>query len=164
MASQPYAVVSSGNVTNIVQWDGVTPYSAGTGNTLVSAVGQPNAQIGGTYSGGVFTAPAAPPAALGVIFTNSPTNGSTINLPAMAPQPGPQTLYVILQPASALASLTLNLPPAPNDGSELIIFCTKAVTSLTLTGGTVNNAPTSLPALTQVSIIWSAQFSVWFQL
>jgi hypothetical protein len=158
-----YARVSSTTVTNMVQWDGVTPYDVSP-DTLVLATGQPNAQVGGTYIGGVFTAPSAPPAALGVVFTNSPSSGATVNIPNMAPQIGPQTLYAILQPAATLAALTLNLPSPPNDGSILIIFCTKAVTALTLIGGTVNNAPTSLVALAQMNIIWSQQFNVWFQL
>jgi hypothetical protein len=158
-----YARISAGTVTDMVQWDGVAPYNV-TPDTLVLATGQPNAQIGGTWNGSVFTAPSTPAAALGVVFTNSPTSGATINLPNMAPQVGPQTLYAVLQPAGTLASLTLNLPAAPNDGSILTIFCTKAVTALTLIGGTVNNAPTSLVALAQVNIIWSQQFNVWFQL
>ena len=53
-----YAVVSpAGAVLNLVNWDGKTAYDV-TPNTLVAASGQPNAQIGGTYAGGVFTPPA----------------------------------------------------------------------------------------------------------
>jgi hypothetical protein len=53
-----YAVVSpSGSVLNLVTWDGQTTYNVAP-NTLVAATGQPNAEIGGTYLNGVFTAPA----------------------------------------------------------------------------------------------------------
>lgn len=56
-----YALVDSSNtVKGIVLWDGVTQYDT-PGYTKVPASGQPNAQIGGTYTNGVFTAPVAPP-------------------------------------------------------------------------------------------------------
>jgi hypothetical protein len=167
MTSQVYALVNISNtVINMVQWDGVIPYNVAP-NTLISAVGQPNAQVGGTYIGGVFTPPSAPAPQQGQVFVNSPTNGAAIPLPNPPSNPGggPQTLYVILEPASTLAALTLTMPVGPvNDGTILVLFSTKAVTALTLTGATVNNAPTALVALTQVNIIWSQQYGVWFQL
>ena len=54
-----YALVSpTGIVLNLGGWDGKADPSP---NTLIDATGQPNAQIGGTYTNGVFTAPVAPP-------------------------------------------------------------------------------------------------------
>jgi hypothetical protein len=51
-----YAVIdSNGNVTNMVEWDGVTQWTPGTGFTAVPATA--NASIGGTYSNGQFTLP-----------------------------------------------------------------------------------------------------------
>jgi hypothetical protein len=167
MASQPYAVVNTAStiVQNIVQWDGVSSFPPPSGCTLVSAVSQPNAQIGGTYVGGVFTAPAAPAAQQGQVFINSPTSGATVPIPNPPPAPGTQTLYVILEPAAALTSLVLALPPLqPNDGTVLTLFSTRNISNLTFSGGTVNNAPTSLTALTQYNIIWSSQYNVYFQL
>jgi hypothetical protein len=61
MSVQKYADVLAGVVTNIVLWDGVTAYTPPDGGTLVLCSGNPAAQAGGTYVGGVFTAPAAPP-------------------------------------------------------------------------------------------------------
>jgi len=165
MALTIYAVVAPGGaIVNLVEWDGVTPYSVAP-NSLVSAVGQPNAQIGGTYIGGVFTAPVTPPAPQGIIFLNSPSTGAVLALPN-APQPQAK-LYAILEPAAALAALTLDLGNNPQDGDTLYIFCTKNVTTLTVTpapGAVINNAPTSLTALVLVTIIYSAQYSAWFQL
>lgn len=49
----PYAVIDpSGNVLNIVAWDGVTPYDV-TPNILVLATS--TAQIGGMYLSGIFS-------------------------------------------------------------------------------------------------------------
>jgi hypothetical protein len=59
--SSLYALIDSSNIVqNLFTWDGVTQYDT-PGYTKVPASGQPNAQIGGTYTNGVFTAPVAPP-------------------------------------------------------------------------------------------------------
>jgi hypothetical protein len=165
MTLQVYAVVTPGTVViNLVEWDGVSTFNVSP-NTLVLATGQPNAQIGGTYSGGVFTPPSAPQTPQGCIFVNSPVSGATVPLPTPAPQSGPQLLYAILQPAGTLAALTLTMPPGTvNDGTIVTLYATHAITALTLNGATVNNAPASLLALTQYDIIWSSQYNVWFHL
>ena len=49
-----YAVVESGNVTNVIEWDGSSPHADSA--TFVSAEGEANAQIGAF----AYTAPAAP--------------------------------------------------------------------------------------------------------
>ena len=56
-----YAVVESGTVTNVIEWDG-SPHADSA--TFVAADGEANAQIGATYNGSAFayTAP-TPPAA-----------------------------------------------------------------------------------------------------
>jgi hypothetical protein len=53
--TQTYAVVDeSGLVTNLVLWDGETPYDLSP-NSLVLTNEDPAAQIGGSYADGVFT-------------------------------------------------------------------------------------------------------------
>lgn len=164
--SSPYALVNTSNVViNMVQWDGVTTFNAAP-NTLVLATGQPNAQIGGTYVGGVFTAPAAPTTPQGIIFQNSPTSGATVPLPN-APQPQ-ASLNVYLQPAAPLAALTLNFPPSPRDNDKLALYTTQAITALTCVpqqGATIPNAPTTLAAGVAgiQSFTWSQQLGLWFQ-
>ena len=50
-----YAVIdSSGNVVNVIVWDGITPYNPGAGLTLVQS---DTAARGDTYLEGVFSAP-----------------------------------------------------------------------------------------------------------
>jgi hypothetical protein len=159
-------VTPQGLVVNLVEWDGVAPYNV-TPNTLVAATGQPNAQIGGTYLGGVFTAPPTPALAQGILFLNSPASGASIALPS-APQPQ-ATLYAILQPAAALGALTLTASPTPEDGDELYVLSTKAIAAVTFTpspGQSLINIPTPLALAAGVSVhcTWSAQLGAWFRL
>lgn len=52
-----YAVINSGNVINVVEWDGVSSFNPGAGNTLVqSNVAGP----GWTYNGTTFMPPTPP--------------------------------------------------------------------------------------------------------
>lgn len=46
-----YAVVESGTVTNIVEWDGSAPHADSSGWVLATA----DTEIGGTYNGSSFT-------------------------------------------------------------------------------------------------------------
>lgn len=169
MSVQLYAIVSpAGNVLNLIDWDGVSPYNAAP-NTLVLAVGQPNAQIGGTYLNGVFTAPAAPPTPQGIIFLNSPATGANIQLPAAVALGGVgyAKLYVILEPAGALAALTLTAPINPADGDDYYILSTKAVTAFTWAlnpGQLLVNAPTALAAGVSQRLTYSAQYNTFFKL
>lgn len=161
MSSQLYALVNTSTVViNMVQWDGVTPYNVSP-NTLVLATGQPNAQIGGTYVGGVFTAPSAPAASQGIIFSNSPVTGATVPLPN-APQPQAK-LYAYLQPAATLATLTLTMPPSPQDGDVLNLLSSKTITLLTMTP-TFQGAPTTLVlgAAGALQFTYSTQLGNWF--
>jgi hypothetical protein len=59
---QTYAIIdATGLVTNLVLWDGETPYDVSP-NILVATNADPLAQIGGSYANGVFTpAPVAAP-------------------------------------------------------------------------------------------------------
>jgi hypothetical protein len=162
---QPYAIINSfGLVLNIVLWDGVSPFNPGGGVTLVATGGNPNAQIGGTYISGVWT-PSTVVAPQGIVYLTIPTSGSTVVLPN-APQPQ-NILYVIMEPAAALASLAIDMPPAPIDGCQVILYSTRSVTALTCVpegGQVVNNGPSSLTALVPATLTFSAQYSAWFSL
>ena len=164
---QLYAIVNSGGtVVNLTQWDGVTPFNVSP-NTAVLAQGQPNAQIGGTYNSTthVFTAPAAPTPAQGIIFENSPIAAANIALPN-APQPQ-ATLVVYLTPAATLATLTIILPAAPADNDQTIVVSSKAVTAVTwgvATGVALLNTPAAIVAGTPVYLRYSAQYNTWFRL
>ena len=56
-----YAMIDAeGNVTNICEWDGESEWSIQDGIALVECDDDPDAERGGTYSGGVFTRAQAP--------------------------------------------------------------------------------------------------------
>lgn len=85
-----YALVNNGTVVNVIEWDGVSPYSPPSGSTVVPVSG--NVGIGWSYTNGTFTAPAAPTPtpdqqyaqvlASGVVVACAP--GSTVCASAMA--------------------------------------------------------------------------------
>lgn len=161
-----YALVAPGGaIINMVNWDGSALFNVSP-NTLVAAAGNAAAQIGGTYLTGVFTAPSAPAPPQGIIFVNSPASGATVALPN-APQPQAK-LYAYLQPAGALASLTLVMPPNPQDGDVLNLLSSKAVTTLTMqpaTGQVFVGPPTTLAAgaAGALQMTYSSQLGGWFQ-
>ena len=161
-----YAVVSSGGiVVNIVQWDGVTPYTPPAGDTLVLATA--TAQIGGTYNAGIFTVPGAPTPTQGIVFQIvNPSAGSTVQLPNdMQPQ---AIQYDYIQPAATLTSLNLDLPISPADGDNVILISTKNITTLNLIAapgqGEINIVAGTLTAGISQHLTWSAQLSAWFKL
>lgn len=53
-----YAVISAGDVVNVVQWDGVSDWDAPVGTQLVQS---DVAAVGWSFKSGKFTAPPAPP-------------------------------------------------------------------------------------------------------
>lgn len=60
MTVSNYALVESGSVINIIEWDGVTPYTLPSGTTAVVIPSGTMVVIGATYANGVFTNPASP--------------------------------------------------------------------------------------------------------
>lgn len=82
-------------------------------------------------------------------LVETPATGFTIS-------PGSRITKVILRPAGGLASGTLNMPEAPDDGQVLVLVSTQAVAALTqqsLSGVTIVGALTALVA--NVPGIWS---------
>jgi hypothetical protein len=168
MALQTYAIVNPSNIViNMVVWDGTSTYNVAP-NTLVLAQGNANAQIGGTYIGGVFTPPSAPPVT-GIFFLNSPSAGANLSVPSpVSPINGAfRKLYVWLNPAGSLLTLTLTLPANPQDGDDYYLKSSQNITALTLTlpaGTTLFNFsnPSAIVAQTGYHIVYSAQLSAWF--
>ena len=57
-----YVIIQSSAVVNVVEWDGVRPYSPGEGLTIVLLSSLPaGATIGWTETDGVWSAPPTPP-------------------------------------------------------------------------------------------------------
>lgn len=57
-----YAIVQSGNVVDVVVWDGVTEWAPPIGTTAVQIPDGAYVGIGSTYDGTTFSAPPQPPA------------------------------------------------------------------------------------------------------
>lgn len=86
------------------------------------------------------------------IFT--PTTGGTITII--------NKQYNIVNPAGALLALTVNLPASPNDNDVVIIKFTKAVTTVTYSGGTISDSLIS-PVAGGVSILtYDSGTSTWY--
>jgi hypothetical protein len=151
-----YAVVNASNVvTDLVQWDGVSPYSVSPSTLVLAGVG---AAIGGTYLAGVFTPPAPPAVPTDVVYSVSPATGATVTLPnAAAPW---QKMILYLTPATLIAALTIQMPPSPQNGDALIIVSTKTVTLITYSPA-VANAPATIALGSSIRMTYSAILGLW---
>jgi len=84
-----------------------------------------------------------------------PTTGQTIS-------PTANCGLAIVDPAGTLAALTVALPSGPAEGQFFQLFTTKALTALTLSGGTVVGAPATLAANASVTFQYSTVTSKWY--
>ena len=84
----------------------------------------------------------------------APLTGVTITV-------GPNIGQLVINPAGAIAALTVALPASPSNGDPLTLSFTKAVTSVTLSGGTVVGAITSAAAASFASYVYSSGAAAW---
>lgn len=71
---------------------------------------------------------------------------------------------LLLNPAGTLATLTVALPGSPANGDVVEIGCSQVVTLLTISGGTVIGALTSLAVGGFASYCYSSTASTWFRI
>ncbi len=90
---------------------------------------------------------------------NVPATGTTINLPNF----DSMELIVFLNPASTLATLTINMPSAA-DGQKVSIMTSQVLTLLTLGGGTILSTLTTLGINAFATYAYSATSAIWFRL
>jgi hypothetical protein len=91
-----------------------------------------------------------------VNFTQ-PTTGSTV-----VNDPGAKS--VVLGQNSALASLSVTLPPYPSDGDLFAVYTQTAITSFTVNssdGSSVFNIPSSMNATQAFTLQYNLQFNFW---
>lgn len=74
------------------------------------------------------------------------------------------SVYLLLTPAAGYAAGTIVLPSAPVDGQEVVVSTTQAVTALTVNGGTVNGAPTTLAANGFFHLRYDGVFKAWYRI
>lgn len=80
---------------------------------------------------------------------------------------GPESTWLVLTPVAGYAAGTIVLPPVATcvEGQELVVNCTQAVTTLTVSGngGTVTGAPTTLAANGFFRLRFEPVAKVWYR-
>lgn len=93
--------------------------------------------------------------------TEIPLTGDTITF-------NNKTSNLLINPAGSLASLTINLPNAPEDGQKITIVSSQAVTSLTVaapnTNGLLGGSIGSLTAGESEELIYESSGLFWYKL
>lgn len=102
----------------------------------------------------MITQYAAPNASGFSVLIDPPTDGAS--------------MFLLLTPAAGYAAGTITLPVKAEcqDGQELLVSCTQAVTALTVAGNgaTVNGAPTTLAANAFFRLRFDAVFGAWYRI
>lgn len=78
-----------------------------------------------------------------------PTTGQTVTIPNTL---GDQV--IVIAPATDLAALTIAWPTTPYDGQAIRILCTKNVTAVSHSGGTLNRSVASIPATGDMNFVY----------
>ena len=75
------------------------------------------------------------------------------------------SVWLLLTPAAGYAAGTIVLPASALDGQEILVSCTQAVTTLTVSGNghTVNGAPTALAANSFFRLRYDGVFAAWYR-
>jgi hypothetical protein len=73
----------------------------------------------------------------------SPATGATVTI---SPPAAGGNVFLRLSPSGTLATLTITLPSGPVDKQYIRVFSTQIITALTVNGGTINGAPTTMAA------------------
>lgn len=87
----------------------------------------------------------------------APTTGSTINMNDHG------NLTIIINPSGSLLALTLALNGSPQNGDTVSLASSQAVTTFSMTGGTVIGALTTLAIATFASYTYSSDAAKWFR-
>ncbi len=87
----------------------------------------------------------------------TPTTGSTVTVNTNG------HVRLLLNPAGSLLALTVTLPSSPSDGDIVQLCSSQIVTGLTMNGGTIIGALTTLAVATFASYVYSADSSKWFR-
>lgn len=76
---------------------------------------------------------------------------------------GEASIWLILTPTAGFAAGTITLPTAPVNMQTITVNCTQPVASLTISGGTITGAPTSLSANGFFTLQYDAVLSTWYR-
>lgn len=84
----------------------------------------------------------------------TPTTGGTVSLV--------NNQYNIVNPAGALLALTVNLPSSPSNNDVVYIKYQQNVTTVTYTGGTVNDAITAPTLGSLIVLVYDSGTGIWY--
>lgn len=88
----------------------------------------------------------------------APTTGQTVTIG------NARCLVFAINPAGALLALTVNMPSNPQDGDEVSITSTQAITGVTMGGGTIVGNLTSLTLGGFGAFSYNASLSSWLRI
>ena len=89
-----------------------------------------------------------------------PTTGATVTIPSF----DGVELLVFLNPAGTLATLTVNMPSVVTDGQKVSIMSSQVLTLITMGGGTILSAITTMGVNAFATYAYSATNTTWFRL
>lgn len=88
----------------------------------------------------------------------TPTTGATVT----ANNNGYVVLFI--NPAGSLLALTIAFPAVPQDGDRLQITSSQAVTTVTMSGGTIIGALTSFVVGSKATFAYESTSTTWYPL
>ena len=88
----------------------------------------------------------------------TPLTGGTINVNAGG------YVKLLINPAGSLLALTIALPAAPSNGDVLELASSQAITTLTMSGGTIVGPLTAMAIGTFASYVFSTDADEWFRI
>lgn len=88
----------------------------------------------------------------------APTTGQTVNVNTNG------YVQLFINPAGTILALTIALPGSPSDGDRLTLGSSQIVTGLTMSGGTVIGALTSLAVASFADYVYNATAASWFRM
>lgn len=140
-------------VSSVTSADLLALYSASLGNDSAATLGTLLTWLQTQLSAaGGFVTQYSAPAATGFSVTITPaaTGGS---------------VFLLLTPVAGYADGTIALPASPVDMQEVLVSCTQAVTTLTVSGNgyTVNGAPSTLAANAFFRMRFDGILKAWYR-
>lgn len=89
-----------------------------------------------------------------------PTTGQTVTIAN-----ADVDISLIIEPAGTLLALTVSMPSTPYDGQKVSLMSTQILTGLTLSGGTLVGALTTIAAVNGfASYVYSSSQSKWYRI
>lgn len=147
------AIQNLTKTTDLASADLVALFSASVGSDVAATLSTLVAWLQGqlTASGGMVTQYSAPSATGFSVTITPPSTGASV--------------FLLLTPVAGYAAGTIVLPASPVDAQEVLVSCTQAVTTLTVSGNgsTLNGAPAALTANAFFRLRFDGVLRAWYR-